>query len=97
MGLGAHELQSLGVASRTGRLRRAAREPAREECDACEDNVRLWPGDAAADRPPLRLATPPVQRVVWVYAITDDLAPHQFAELWPGSAGSGSAPWPKQA
>ena len=32
-------------------------------------------------RPPLRLATPPVQRVVWVYAITDDLRPHHFAGL----------------
>ena len=48
-----------------------------------------------ARRRPLRLATPPAQRVVWVYAITDDLGPDQFA--WPESAGSGSAPWPKRA
>jgi hypothetical protein len=32
-------------------------------------------------RPPLRLATPPAQQVVWVYAITDDLGPRQFAGL----------------
>jgi hypothetical protein len=30
---------------------------------------------------PLRLATLPSQRVVWVYAITDDLGPHSFAGL----------------
>ncbi|MGH3070350.1 MAG: GvpL/GvpF family gas vesicle protein [Streptosporangiaceae bacterium] len=30
---------------------------------------------------PLRLATPAAQRVVWVYAITDDLGPRQFAGL----------------
>jgi hypothetical protein len=32
-------------------------------------------------RLPLRLATPAAQRVVWVYAITDDLGPRQFASL----------------
>ena len=32
-------------------------------------------------RQPLRLATPAAQRVVWVYAITDDLGPGQFAGL----------------
>ena len=32
-------------------------------------------------RQPLRLATPPAQRVVWVYAITDDLGREQFAGL----------------
>jgi hypothetical protein len=39
-------------------------------------------------RMPLRLATPPAQRVVWVYAITNDLGPHQFA----GLAGVGGEP-----
>jgi hypothetical protein len=32
-------------------------------------------------RQPLRLATPAAQRVVWVYAITDDLGPRQFTGL----------------
>ena len=36
---------------------------------------------ARSSRQPLRLATPAAQRVVWVYAITDDLGPRQFAGL----------------
>ncbi len=36
---------------------------------------------ARSRRQPLRLATPPAERVIWVYAITDDLGPHQFAGL----------------
>jgi hypothetical protein len=36
---------------------------------------------ARSRRQPLRLVTPAAQRVVWVYAITDDLSPRQFAGL----------------
>ena len=36
---------------------------------------------ARSSRQPLRLATPSAQRVVWVYAITDELGPRQFAGL----------------
>ena len=63
-----------------------------EECDACEDAACEdaawpWPGDASAPG-----ATPAghsaAQRVVWVYAITNDLGPHQFA----GLAGVGGEP-----
>ena len=46
--------------------------------------VKTTPGPGPvtrAHREPLRLATPPAQRVVWVYAITDDLDPDQFAGL----------------
>ncbi len=46
--------------------------------------VKTTPGPGPvtrAHREPLRLATQPAQRVVWVYAITDDLDPDQFAGL----------------
>ena len=62
--------------------------------------VKTMSGTALAARsrwPPLRLAAPAGKRVVWVYAITDDLGAAPVRRAWPGSAASGSAPWPKRA